>query len=171
MEFTKEEVERFNRKFTKVETGCWQWTAGKFREAGYGMFSGIRGRQGLRNKRTMSAHRASWMIHTGQPIPPGMLICHHCDNRLCVNPAHLYLGTYMDNNRDTVKRNRANRNKGSQCSWAKMTEGQVLEILRSEYGPGQNKALAQKFGVSQSQISHIRSGKRWPYMKQLLQNG
>jgi hypothetical protein len=169
MEFTKEEIARFHKKYVKHDSGCWNWTAGRF-EVGYGMFSGFRGVGGTR-KRTMGAHRVSWMIHSQRPIPAGMCICHHCDNRLCVNPVHLYLGTYQDNNRDTIRRNRGNRNLGSACSWSKVTEEQVLEILRSDYGRGDNGALAKKFGISQSQVSHIRSGKRWPHMRRFLPNG
>lgn len=170
MEFTRKEIERFHTKYVKgFPSDCWNWVAGKF-DSGYGMFSGIYGvNPGDRGaKKTMLAHRASWMIHNLANIPQGKLICHHCDNRACVNPLHLYLGTYQDNNRDTIRRERGNRSVGSECSWSKLTEENVLEILRHEYGRGANVALSKKFGISQSQVSHIRRGHRWPHMRQFL---
>ena len=166
MEFTKEEVTRFEAKILKSES-CWEWIGMKF-QTGYGMFSVSQKRYG---RKTISSHRVSWMIHSGMDIPKGMWICHTCDNRICVNPDHLYLGTPRDNNRDTVNRGRGNRMVGTQCSWAKVTEEQVMEILSSPYKAGANKEFAERFGVSQSQISHIRSGKRWPQMKRLFLNG
>lgn len=171
MEFTKREIERFHTKYVKNgPSGCWEWVAGKF-DSGYGMFSAICGvnyRSDTQRKKTMSSHRVSWMIHNKASIPDGQLICHHCDNRACVNPEHLYLGTHLDNNRDTIRRNRGNRSVGSECSWSKVTEEDVLEILNHEYGRGANKALSKKFGISQSQVSHIRRGHRWPHMREFL---
>lgn len=167
MEFTKAEVLRFETKFLKGENSqCWEWTGSQFKHAGYGMFC-----MSGRGRRVYSAHRIAWMMSSGQDIPAGMFICHHCDNRLCVNPNHLYLGTPRQNNLDTVKRGRANRTMGDDCSWSKITEAQVIEILKSDYPRGANAAFAKRFGVTQSQISHIRSGKRWPHVKKLLQNG
>lgn len=166
MEFTKEEVERFNSKVLKGET-CWEWKGAKF-DMGYGMFTAWRGRGG---RRTFAAHRIAWMMNSGLDIPHGKWICHSCDNRICVNPSHLYLGTPRENNLDTIRRGRANRTMGSDCAWAKITESQVMEILTSTYGKGANSAFAKKFGISQSQVSHIRSGKRWSHMKKLLPNG
>lgn len=170
MEFTEKEIRRFHSKYVEDgSSGCWNWIHGKF-NTGYGMLSSISGmnRPALWQKKTMSAHRVSWMIHNKSAIPDGFLICHHCDNRACVNPSHLYLGTSQDNNRDTVRRGRANRLTGSACSWSKLTEENVLEILNHEYGKGANKALSAKFGVSQSQISHVRRGHRWPRMRKFL---
>ena len=165
MEFTKAEVDRFYSKVVKRESGCWEWSGAKF-DSGYGMFC-LSGRK----RKTYATHRISWMIASGLDIPSGRWICHTCDNRLCVNPDHLYLGTPRDNNMDTVKRGRANRLVGSDCPWSKVTEAQVLEILASDYGHGECKRLAAKFGIHQSQVSHIRRGKRWPHMQLLLSNG
>lgn len=75
---------------------CWEWTAARM-SSGYGGFYWQRGR--------VPAHRFSWEIAFGA-IPEGMFVCHHCDNRLCVRPDHLFLGTALDNARDCVAKGR-----------------------------------------------------------------
>jgi len=80
---------------------CWEWT-GPIKAGGYGnhqwVENGVKCRAG--------AHRFSLMLHLGDAFVPGLLVCHHCDNPPCVNPAHLYLGTHTDNARDMVQRGR-----------------------------------------------------------------
>src|SRR5678816_769446 len=88
--------------------GCWIWTADKMtsqqkrrtqRGAGYGNFM-ING-----CTKRVFAHRFSWELHFG-PIPPGMLVCHRCDNPSCVRPDHLFLGTHKDNTQDMIRKGR-----------------------------------------------------------------
>ncbi len=76
--------------------GCWLWS-GPLNTWGYGAF--------YSNGRTLSAHRAAWETANG-PVPDGLFVLHHCDRRMCCNPAHLYLGTQADNMRDKVVRGR-----------------------------------------------------------------
>lgn len=95
-----EAVERFWAKVDKSGE-CWEWLAHKT-DCGYGRIS-IGGEM-------LSAHRVSWSIHFG-PIPPGLCVCHKCDNKLCVNPSHLFLGTITDNNRDKSAKGRHHNQK------------------------------------------------------------
>lgn len=78
---------------------CWNWLACTD-PFGYGVLMIPRPK-----KHRVCAHRFSYELHIG-PIPGGMLVCHHCDNPPCTNPLHLFLGTYLDNNRDMYAKGR-----------------------------------------------------------------
>lgn len=115
-DFTPRQKKNFFRKVSKdgpihphkPELGrCWEWTAGLF-TGGYGSFSMF--------GRMRKPHRVSWLMHKGS-IPKGegfhgTCVCHSCDNRGCVNPDHLFLGTHTDNMRDMEAKGRADHPKG-----------------------------------------------------------
>ena len=153
--------DRFDR-FVHPEpnSGCFLW-AGQVRKCGYGYFRV----SSDPSKALEGAHRVSWKLSKGS-IPSGMMVCHHCDNRTCVNPDHLFLGTAKDNMMDAGKKGRMNwKNpsrpglpKGSSHHAAKLTEAEVLEIRASS---SLGVDLAKDYGVSPNTISRIRRREIW----------
>jgi hypothetical protein len=127
-------ADRFHEKYAiNPLTGCWDWTAYRLNE-GYGYI----GVSGYKNE---VAHRVSWRLHNGG-IPEGMIVCHTCDNRSCVNPGHLFLGTYVENMADMKRKGRARA----------LTADQVKEIiLLLESGLSQ-VAAGKRYGVAHSTI-------------------
>ncbi len=93
-------VERFWEKVEvrRREDECWEWHGAKAR--GYGQIV-----KAGRGGKLLRAHRVSWELEHG-PIPDGLIVRHRCDNRGCVNPSHLELGTRKDNNHDMSVRDR-----------------------------------------------------------------
>jgi hypothetical protein len=145
----KSTEERFWNKVKKSdnEDGCWEWTGCQGGIPSYGYFG--------MNGKSMRAHRAVWELTYGpMSIPSGLCVLHHCDNRLCVNPKHLFLGTHKMNTQDCIKKGRW----GNPA--AKLTLDEIVKI-RQEYKAGGviQRELAEKFGVSRSQIGNIVAGK------------
>ena len=132
------ELSRFLKKIKKHK-GCWIWTAG--RRGHYGAFT-IGGR-------AVGAHRWSYEHYKGK-ISDDMFVCHKCDNPLCVNPDHLFLGTPSDNMKDASKKKRL----GSKH----FTEQQIISILNS---PLNNCELGKKYDVWESTIRRIRRKSKW----------
>ncbi len=133
--------ERFWSKVDKSGE-CWLWTGAQTGNSGYGRirYLGV----------LESAHRVSYELSFG-PIPAGMHVCHHCDNRLCVRPDHLFAGTRSDNMRDCAAKGRLIQQKNR-----KLTQEQIAEI-RSRYIPGiyGHRRIAKDFGVHHSTIEEL----------------
>ncbi|MGH8601325.1 MAG: HNH endonuclease signature motif containing protein [Gammaproteobacteria bacterium] len=144
--------DRFEGKYVKAGVDkCWLWLASCFYD-GYGSFT-YKGRR-------YGAHRISWMLQNG-PIPKGMCVLHRCDVKSCVNPSHLFLGTYADNAIDKVKKNR--QAKGDVNGRAKLTEQQVREI-RWTSGDQTQRDLGRIYGVSHAVIGYIVNRKNWKHV-------
>jgi hypothetical protein len=157
-------IERFWKKVEKTE-GCWLWQGARTPN-GYGKIK-VGGRD-------LSAHRVSWELEYGlreSGIPEGMQVCHHCDNRACVRPDHLFLGSQSDNTSDMWEKGRGpetfrtGHGRGEQHGCSRLTEAQVLEA-RHLYGLGEHRLvdLAAKYGVGVSTIHDAVSGKKWKHL-------
>lgn len=144
--------DRFRRiGWATTAGGCWEWK-GSRNGRGYGQVSSGR-RSASGHMQPMLAPRASWEIHRG-PIPPGMAICHTCDNPPCVNPEHLFLGTRRDNNADMARKRRSLN--GERSPQSKLTDSQV-DAIRERYAAGgvSQEALAAEYGISRSYVSML----------------
>ena len=148
---------RFHSKYVKDEsTGCWNWTGAL--TYGYGSFK--------LTAVTIRAHRYSYEIHTGL-IPRGMVIRHSCDNRKCVNPAHLELGTQQDNIDDMHNRGRNVDVRGEAHPRAKLTENDVISI-RCMLADGLSYAgIVKMYPVSHKAIHDIKHKITWEHVTNL----
>lgn len=130
---------------------CWVWTASCSR-SGCGQI----GRWKECDTPVLS-NRASWIIHFG-PIPDGIFVCHHCDNRVCVRPSHLFLGTPKENTEDMMKKGRqviGKRYSGIQNCNGKVSFSDVA-CVRELYKKGHSqKWIADRFGMAQTNVSSI----------------
>ena len=128
-------------------SGCLLWNGNRAWN-GYGML-------GYGNRDWM-AHRAAWTCVHG-PIPRGKIICHRCDVRTYINPAHLFLGTHADNMADMCAKWRRANPAGSP-SRPKLDEATVLAVRRAK---GPQAQVAAKFGISQTQVSRVKLRRCW----------
>lgn len=157
--------ERFWKRVNMDGDGCWEWTGGRM-ATGYGSCS--------YNGRAETTHRISWELTYGG-IPEGLHVLHRCDNRVCVRPDHLFLGTHQDNMRDMVAKGRnhhpycspdnPSHNRGSGHGLSKLTESDVQEIRRLyETGKWLQRELAEMFGVQRGTISGIVRRRGWKHV-------
>lgn len=107
------------------------------------------------------AHRLSYRCFNG-PIPGRLCVCHKCDNRRCVNPAHLFLGTHKENVADMRMKGRAPSQRGASNNNAKMAEADVLAIRRKyKTGAYTQQALADEYGITQRGVWGIVNRTEW----------
>lgn len=134
-------------------SGCIPWMADISRY-GYGRLRVLVNGKSTR----MLAHRAAYELEFG-PIPEGLFVRHRCDNRKCVNPSHLFLGTNEENTQD---RHQKGRNAiGEANGNAKLAEEDVRQIMASELSCTE---AASVYGVNKTTISSIRRGKSWRHI-------
>lgn len=171
MKLNEKQIQDFWGRVNKTDS-CWLWTGCK-NGNGYGHLTVAR--------RTLKAHRASWIIHHGE-IPDGLQVHHNCpdgDNPSCVNPSHLWVGTQLENVADRESKGRGSllaaretmashpemRARGEASGNARLTEGKVREIRRRYSAGGVlHRQLAVEFGVSKAAITFIISRKNWSHV-------
>ncbi len=161
-------IARIWQKIARTDTGCWEWDNDKQR-GGYGMF--------WDGQKANSAHRLVYKLLVG-PIPDKMCVCHKCDNRKCVNPEHLFLGTSAENSADMVAKNRQAKGDrhgsrlhpermkppvGSINGMAKLTESDVIAIRNSEKPVSE---LAKQYGLTHMGMYKVKVGLRWRHVEQ-----
>lgn len=147
-------ADRFWAKVRKTD-GCWLWIGSRAKR-GYGKIQvGVRSANG--HPVAEYAHRVSWQLHKGE-IPVGQLVMHKCDNPSCVRPDHLFVGSYQDNTDDMYAKGREAR--GANIH-GKLSDDAVRQIRSLS---GTQREIAARFGVSQAQISLIRTRRQWTHV-------
>ena len=135
------------------ENGCLLWI-GDIGAVGYGR---------LWANGTKNAHRLAWEFAHG-PIPEGMLVCHTCDVRACVNPEHLFIGTYADNNHDRDRKGRQRFSQGEAHYNTKLTAEKVLVIRERLAGGESQYVIAADYSVSRSTVQGILNRRTWRHV-------
>jgi hypothetical protein len=140
--------QRFEAKYIKDNSGCWLWTA-SVGSHGYGQL------YYKDHEIPIPSHQVAWLLHRGE-IPKGLSVLHKCNNKLCVNPNHLYLGTDLDNTHDKITA--GTMYYGDHLR--KLSEDQIQEI-RNLKGKKKQWEIARMFGISQPNVSRILSYTTW----------
>jgi len=151
------------RFWSKVDVGgpsaCWTWRGAKSKTGSYGNF--------FVGGKYASAHRVAYEIFHCEEIGDAWA-CHHCDNKECVNPLHLYLGDIRTNTSDAKERGSfivpSRDHHGERNPNHKLRAEQVAQIKRLILSGISNVEIGRRFGVSDGMISHIRRGKSWAHI-------
>ncbi len=154
--FSEEDQRRF---WSTVQKGphCWEW---KKPSKKYGKF--LKYIPSTQITANFQAHRVSFALSRGV-IPAGINVCHTCDNPICVNPDHLFLGTQADNMKDKKEKGREHHLHlyGEACKHNKLTESQVRDILEDTRPC---RMIAKSYGMGHSQIIRIKAGQSWQHI-------
>lgn len=164
--------DRFLAK-VQITDHCHIWT-GQKRPDGYGAFSFSNGK---RRKAKVAAHRFAYTLAHGF-LPPHLLVCHRCDNPLCVNPAHLFLGTYKDNAYDMIAKGRnwtppkgtpviippEKIQRGSKIAQAKLTEAQIPAIRLAHAQGASYASIARSLSLDWTTVRSIVSRQTWKHV-------
>ena len=135
-------LDEFWSHFAPTTGGCWEWTGARHTK-GYGLVRW--------NGRMQRVHRLVWNLTKGE-VPPGLLVCHRCDNPPCGNPDHLFLATASQNLQDMAQKGRATYHR------AKLTQAEVAAIRTAT---GTRPEIARTFGISTRHVYRIRNRAVW----------
>lgn len=134
---------RLKSRVRETENGCWEYIGCL-----------VDGYASIRFKdKVIKGHRLSYMIAFGD-IPDGLLVCHKCDNRKCVNPDHLFLGTNFDNQLDAAL-------KGRKLGNTRLKPSEVATIRKLVGKGGKQHEIGAMFGISQAMVSRIMHRQKW----------
>lgn len=153
--------QKFWSKVDKAPNACWLWRGAVYPKSGYGLFNVFSGKW-----RPTTAHRVSYFLTSGE-FPKSLLVCHTCDNRLCVNPGHLFLGTHKQNTHDCIRKGRFSKQhasllfRGEGNPKAVLSREQVLWV-RGCSDP--ISVVAATLGVSESTIRDVRMNRTWKHL-------
>lgn len=138
-----------------TEKGCWEWQGTLREKRGYGQIH--------YHGKSPSVHRFAYELFFA-PIPEGLVVRHKCDNPRCVNPTHLEIGTFADNNRDTKERGRSARGEKN-GGGGKLTEKDVSQIKAKLRLRISQYKLAEEYGVSRPMIGMIARRVNWTHVE------
>jgi hypothetical protein len=156
MEIKQSDIDRFSKNINQTDSGCFEWTGAIFLTRGYGRF--------WFNNKSHLAHRFAWVLKNGE-IPINQIVCHSCDNRICVNSQHLWLGSHLDNARDRVNKGRSNH-------FPKTLPNEIEELIAELFYTTDitQKELSIRYNVTQALIGKIirESKLKKVYIKKLI---
>ena len=148
--------QRFLAKLSKKKkNGCIEWKGWIHKHEGYGFLE--------INNEVISVHRYAYMLNSGRKIPKHLCVLHKCDNKICCNPKHLFLGTRTTNNKDRARKDRSFRQIGEISACAKFTNKEIKKIKKRLLIPyhGICADIAREYNVSITTISKIKTNVNW----------
>lgn len=156
----------WDKVIPEPNSGCFLWIGG-LSKVGYGVI----GRGGGRSAGVVYAHRLSFELTYG-PIPEGKEICHRCDNRACVNPAHLFLGSRADNMRDAASKGRLSpqahperQRRGENHPNALLNDAVVRSIRRLRSKGQSYSEIANRHSIPKSLVAQVAARKTWRHVQ------